>query len=169
MNHYVGIDPGKFGAFAVLNSNSKIIQVHDMPLDKGRAATGSYDPPKIFALLRMITRLPCVQVGVEWPNTRPGEGAQRCRNFGLGMGYLEMSLIALRTEFTKIDPQRWKRHFKLPSKDDDPKLKQHLGVYDFYFPHQQARVLGPRGGIKDGRLEAVLIAEYMAAMLENKS
>lgn len=159
--YYLGIDPGLQGAFALIAESGRLVQLHDMPCIRGQASTGNYDPPGVLSLLRKLTRIPGVQVGVEWPQTRPGEGAQRSRNFGLGLAYLEMSCIALRCDYQKIDPQKWKNRFGLPGKKHDKGLQQHLTVFDTYFPDCRGRISGPRGGIRDGRLEACLIAEYM--------
>jgi hypothetical protein len=72
-----------------------------------------------------------------------------------------MAVLALRQDYQRIDPQKWKNRLGLPGKQLDPGLKLHLTIFDTYFPEYRPLITGPRGGIKDGRLEAVLIAEYM--------
>lgn len=159
MTFFLGIDPGKYGAFGLVSAAGRVVSVQDMPICVCKA-TGHYDIPAIYALLRGTLILPGVRVIMEWPNTRPGEGAQRSRNFGLGMGFVAMALVALRADWERVDPQRWKNRLGLPGKKDPQAIPLARSLYDTYFPDQGGLLLGPRGGLKDGRLEAVLIAEY---------
>lgn len=161
MAHYLGVDPGLYGAFALVAESGRLVRLEDMPVLPGTAHSGNYDPAGILALVRRLSRLPDLTVGVEWPQTRPGEGAQRSRNFGLGLAYLEMACLACGCDYAKIDPQKWKNRYGLQGKAHDPGLANHLAVYDLYFPDGRGRITGSRGGIKDGRLEACLIAEFL--------
>lgn len=161
VTYYLGVDPGRMGAWALVSSKGTLVDTGDMPVIEGNKASGHYDVPGICRLLRKFSRLPKLEVGIEWPQCREGEGAQRSRNFGLGLGYLEMACVALKITYEKIAPARWKNVFGLPSKKKDPGLKLHKKVFTIYFPDHWEMICGPRGGLKDGRLEAALIAEYM--------
>ena len=161
MTHFLGIDPGLEGAFVLLTESGRPVEFVDMPLDRGNKNTANYDPYSIHSLIRKYSRLPHLRVALEWPQTRPGEGAQRCRNFGLGLGYVEMACLSLGLPVEKIAPLKWKNTFSLPAKEKDPQLKLHLAVFDTFFGAYRDQVTGPRGGIKDGRLEACLIAEHL--------
>lgn len=157
---FIGIDTGIQGAIAVISSAGHILSLEDMPLEKGNKATGHYNPQKIHRRLKEYRRLPIKGVAIEWNQSQPGEGAMRSRNFGMGMAYLEMALIILKFPYVKVYPQKWKNQFGLMAKKLDPGLRLHLSIYDALFPNSRIRITGPRGGIKDGRLEAALIAEY---------
>lgn len=158
MTHFIGVDPGISGAFACIDEAGHIKWVHDMPTRADHPATGGYDVAGIKERVGESGKY-----GVEWPQTRPGEGAQRSRNFGLGLGYIEMALVCHHRDWERIDPQKWKNRLGLGAKQNDFGLREHLAAFDLAFPDSRSWITGPRGGIKDGRMEALLIAEYLRA------
>lgn len=164
MKLFGGIDPGKNGAVAIITEDMRVLSVDDLPICD-RKATGGYRPLDILKLLRKRCP-PGIHVGVEWPQTRPGEGAQRSRNFGLGLGYLEMALIALGVEWERLDPVRWKHRLGLPGKGDTTASwlvarKATIDLYESLYPAYKHLILGPRRGIRLDRCEAVLMADFL--------
>lgn len=155
----MGVDPGVYGAFALINDD-RIVRVSDMPR-QSCAGTGSYDPAEILSLVRRVAILPHVMAWMERPHTRPGEGAERSCNFGLGLGYTEMALLACKIPYERVSPMAWMKAVGVHGKKKDPELRQRWRVFDEKFPDQRGLILGPRGGVRDGRLEAVLIAEAL--------
>ena len=161
MTFFVGVDTGRHGALAVLGPSGRIVKIHDMPVRPGDASTGYYDPDELFRLFASFSYLPGVHVGIEWPQTRPGEGAQRSRNFGMGLAYLEMAAIANRVTYEKIDPGGWKGKMGIPGKTNPKAGEIARFRYLAMFPDQENLILGPRGGLKVDRVEAALVALYM--------
>ena len=70
-------------------------------------------------------------------------------NYGKLIDALEISGI----DFIEVRPQKWKKHFGL-SKDKKASVELASVLYpdNVYY--------GPKGGLKDGRAEAFLMAEY---------
>lgn len=163
----IGIDPGRTGAFAFLHDGG-IVEVVDMPgCDCGQ--TGNYDVNDIHTVLYGIKRAygPAVEIGIEYPQSRPGEGAERSRNFGIGLGYLEMACVGLDLPYKRITPQEWKGRLGLPGKTKPDWKKRSAEMYDLFFPEQRSLIRGLRGGIKDGRLDAALIALFLYMQTAN--
>lgn len=165
MTYILGIDPGQKGALSLISDSRSIISITDMPCDYGNKQTGYLNPVELLALLRRINRLPDVIVALEWPTSRPGEGGERSNNFGKGLGYLEMALLSLFMQYVKIPPANWKKALGLPGKTNPNALKLTEDMFNQLFPKQSWRITGPRGGFKDGRADATLIAEYMRRRL----
>jgi hypothetical protein len=158
--HWVGIDPGKSGAVIVINRAGTVISCRDMPIVDYDKSTGHYDVGGILTAVQRLVYLPDVCVGVEWPSARVGDGAQRMLNFGIGLGYLEMALHVAGLTYYKLPPQLWKGRLGLPGKTKrgwEEKTEQHCKTY--YPDFDELR--GPRGGFKDGRADALLIAHFL--------
>ena len=87
----------------------------------------------------------------------PGQGVKSMFNYGKSYGAVLASLDISKVPYQEIQPQRWKKEFNLIKKTKydaaavAAKLFPDLPKYIFY---------GPRGGLLDGRAEALLIAEY---------
>ena len=60
MKKYLGIDPGKLGAFSVLDENSEILQLIPMPL-----IGNEYDKNEIRQILKSSE---CSRIGLENPS-----------------------------------------------------------------------------------------------------
>ena len=101
---------------------------------------------------------------MEWPSTRPDEAAEASKRFGVGLGNLEALVVAHGMDITRVSPNKWKQDLGLPGKKNPnytvteskrAACKEALRVV----PNISATsVFGPKGGPKDGRAEAVLIA-----------
>jgi hypothetical protein len=156
---YVGIDPGFNGAIAVIDSGG-VPQVWDMPTYKPSPRMREYDLGLLNVRFRQLKRIHNPFVGLEWPTTRPGEGAERCKRFGVGLGQLEALLYCLRMEYVRIPPATWKMKLNLDGKTKKGWEKQNAAFFDMFYPDYTEMIRGPRGGIKDGRCDALLIAHY---------
>lgn len=160
--HYVGIDPGFSGGIAIINAAGTFVRVFDMPVtDTEKDRQREIDLAGLESVFRNIGHYPDCFAGLEFPTTRPGEGAERSERFGRGKGYLEAFLFLLRFEYARISPQLWKGRLGLPGKDHAGANATCAAMFDKLYPTRSAMIRGPRGGIIDGRLDALLIAHFL--------
>ena len=153
MSAFLGIDPGKEGAFAIVSPDGKA-RVFDMPvatvgkrkcIDENAVlemfASADLHPAKItFAVIEKVW-------GIK------GQGAGSAFNFGAGYGLIRGMLLAHGHRWDAVPPQRWKKSIMSgPTGKDAARL--------------QARRMWPALADQlklkkhDGRAEALLIAEY---------
>ena len=151
-----GIDPGLIGACAGIKFNkNKVINYGVFDFIKN-----NYDELDPVDLLeKMNFSLKDNKGGefhcfIEHAQAMPGNGVTGMFNYGVGYGIILATLTIGEIEYTKIRPAKWKKYFGLIKK---PKLAS-VELAEKLFPDAELR--GPRGGLKDGRAEALLIAEY---------
>jgi hypothetical protein len=159
--YFVGIDPGKYGGIVCLSMDGSLVEVHDMPMLKpsSRGKDRKYDLPALWSLIRGYSQLPKVLVGLENPTTRPGEGAERARWFGEGIGYLRMALVASGVEHCLISPNLWKGRLGIPGKTDKDANKIACETFALYYPSAADQVRYPSR--HSGRADAGLIAHFL--------
>jgi hypothetical protein len=163
-NFYAAIDPGFEGAIGVMNRDGTTVKVWDMPNTPGEGKQREMDLAGLRSILVGLKRFPGVVLGIEWPRTWPGtfgDVAGHAERFGRGKGILEAFAFLLGFEYLKIDPLAWKQRLGLPGKTDPEAIPKAAALWDSIYPACVGLVRGPRGGIKDGRLDALLIAHYL--------
>jgi hypothetical protein len=161
-NFYCGIDPGFNGAIALMNKQGTTCKVWDMPvLTKEKDRQREIDLDGLRDIYKHLKRLPDVAIGIEWPTTRPGEGAERCERFGRGKGYLHAFAHLMSFEYFLISPVLWKARLGLDGKTVEGANERAAGVINIFYPERAPLILGPRGGILDGRMDAMLIAHFL--------
>jgi hypothetical protein len=160
---WIGIDPGYHGAIAVLDDTGTMQCVWDIPLIDRKARTRKsmrIDLSALNAIFAILARCHDPIVRSEWPTTRPDEAAESSKQFGVGLGHLEALCAAHGLRMERVAPNRWKGDLGLPGKKADPKAAHKACAfcerYVMGVPHDL--VWGPRGGPKDGRAEAMLLA-----------
>lgn len=160
---YAGIDPGFTGAIGLMNITGSVVKVWDIPIRRTgpRNRHREYDLDKLEPVYRYLARLPLLALGIEWPTTRPGEGAERAERFGRGKGYLEAFAHLKRLSYFKIAPNLWKGRLGLPGKSSTEANRQAADLFDIYYPEYGDLIRGPRGGVRDGRCDALLIAHFL--------
>ncbi len=161
--HFVGIDPGFSGGIAVLSADGTSAKAWPMPItqrNSARDSTREYDLDGLHTIFKRLHFLPRPEVTIEWPTTRPGEGAERAERFGRGKGYLHAFLHLMQFQYTKVAPNIWKGRLGLPGKESDPNSTQGASYWGEHYPKHVALILGPRGGTLDGLLDALLLAHY---------
>ena len=151
---FVGIDPGKDGAVAWFDEHRQGIVIRDCPLWPHR----DYNFTAMFDLLLEATSGGGI-VTLEQVHSMPNDGKVQAFAFGRGFGAWEMAAAAARVPLLLVRPEKWKLTMlaglgkgKLPSVQQACRL----------FPAVAAsgKLYGPKGGLEDGRAEALLIAEY---------
>lgn len=159
---FVGIDPGKNGCLAAINQGEHVkafggeqIVFLDWPKDN--------DLTHYCRLLESIPKREVKLAVVERVHAMPKQGVTSMFSFGMNFGIWQGFLIALDWPFLLVPPQTWMKN--LVSKSDGPDTKTRVkNVAQRLYP--KAELTGPKGGFKDGRADALLMARY--AMLQSK-
>lgn len=141
MTVYVGIDPGKSGAMAILYPNGSI-------------ETIPFNMVNYVDAIRGLTDYP-VKCCLEKVGAMPGQGVVSMFNFGHNLGFIEGVLQSNSIPYQLVPPQTWKKEFSLSSE----KAKS-IEVCQKLFP--KANLLATQRSRKpsDGIAEAILMAEY---------
>ena len=142
---YIGIDPGQSGAVAVINKDRVILGLYDYPGDETQAAS----------LIRDIVGPIQQHVAViEKVHAMPKQGVSSTFKFATNYGIWKGILAAYQIPFTEARPQLWQKGVIAKAQDKKPAV----AAAGRMFP--SAELFGPRGGAKDGRADALLIADY---------
>lgn len=156
---FIGIDPGKTGAIAVITGSK--LRVYDTPtvvVKNGKKNTTQFELPALWQTLLKIKKKAGkrqVHAVIEKVQAQPMFGA--IPNFGLGnsFGHWEMALVAAGISFEYVIPDRWKKDLGIPSKSDKTAsrlLAQKLyPTYMEYFKRVK----------DDGRADATLMANWL--------
>lgn len=143
MKAYIGIDPGKSGAMAIIKSNG---DVEIVPFDAIQ-----YSKTMAF-VCQQFDEITCC---VEKVGAMPGQGVVSMFNFGHNLGLIEGLLKAYGIPYQMVPPQTWKKEFSLSS----DKAKS-IEVCQNLFPDVSLLATERSRKPNDGMAEALLMAEY---------
>lgn len=147
---FIGVDPGTKGAIcALLKSQNKVVfkNTTDDPLE----LLNWYLELNNHYNLRLIM--------IEDVHAIPGAAAGSSFTFGWNVG--EMNLIArmAKVMLDRVSPKKWQKFIGVKAKGDAIK-KEVAEIAHRLYPN--APLYGPRGGLLDGRSDALMIAHYAA-------
>lgn len=146
----LGIDPGKYGALALYDPETRAAEIADIPLvgPTGKQVIDEY------ALARWIDARShrIGQVWLEQVSSRPGEGHVGAFSFGRTYGLIRGVCVANFLSIYNVTPATWKAALKVSKDKDMARLSASAA-----FPR-----LAHNWPLKkhDGRAEALLIAHY---------
>ena len=167
---YGGIDPGQTGGLGIINAAGTTVRVWDMPLTQAeKDRQKEIDLGPLWQLFSEFKRRPGLVCGLEWPTTRPGEGAERSERFGRGKGLLEAFAFARGLHYVKLPPNLWKGRLGLPGKDDPRAVAKTADILDRTYPAAHDLIRGPRGGLRSGRVDALAIAHFLRGLGKNEA
>lgn len=139
---YIGIDPGKHGAYAIIDEGST-------------AQVWPWDDSEFATKMRGLNHLPHVMACVEKVGAMPGQGVNSMFNFGKSAGFIEGVLTALGIPYQLILPKKWKVEYGLNSdKVESVKVCKQLFPDVNLLPSSRCRKES------DGMAEALLMALY---------
>lgn len=141
MKTYIGIDPGKSGALALLTEDGQctVVPFHESAYTEIlKAASG---PSSVCCLEKV--------------GAMPGQGVVSMFNFGHNLGYIEGLLQAFDIPYQLVPPQTWKKEFCVTS-DKNTSIE----VCRKLFPHVSLLPTSRSRKPSDGMAEAMLMAEY---------
>lgn len=139
---FIGIDPGKSGAMAVIN----YFEVLDII---------PYDVDVYIKALKQYTSDDQYHIYIEQVHAMPGQGVTSMFNFGQNFGVLKGILCGLGLRYEEVTPQKWKRAMQVTS----DKKSSILHAKQLYPEVSLKRTR--RSKVDDNNLaEALLIAHY---------
>jgi len=95
-------------------------------------------------------------IGLEKVNAMPGQGVKSMFSFGERYGELQGMLQTLELGYVLVRPTEWQKACKVKPKSGKKGI--HSVISKIY---PKAELVGPRGGIIDGRCDALSIAHYL--------
>lgn len=144
---YIGIDPGKNGAIALLGNSPESTIVYPYSAEnfikplRSMAAAWQFSEEKVIACLEHVTAM-------------PGQGVTSMFNFGQNFGYIRGMLEAFQIPYELVRPQKWKKEFGISGKNSSVECCKRL------FPGVSLRRTEKCRKDDDGMAEALLMAEY---------
>ncbi len=141
MKTYIGIDPGKSGALALLTED-------------GQCTVVPFQESAYTAILKAASG-PSSVCCLEKVGAMPGQGVVSMFNFGHNLGYIEGLLQAFDIPYQLVPPQTWKKEFCVTS-DKNTSIE----VCRKLFPHVCLLPTARSRKPSDGMAEAMLMAEY---------
>jgi len=163
----IGIDPGAYGAIAVLDSDGCLLVLDDMPALTRRVKsvrTKSGDTKKtdidVPGLMAMITPYAYRAVAyLEQVHAFPKQGVVSAWTLAQFYWTIVGVLAALRIPYTLVTPQRW-QSYTMSDMDKVDTKKACLTRSLQLFPQYADRFRTVNGRHKDGITDALLIAWY---------
>ena len=155
-SHICGIDPGFEGALAFVSSTG-LLAICDMPVvENKKDRKRLLDLPALWDILNISPV--GTHVVLELPNARPHEAPNACFRFGMQIGILQGMIHAAGLRLTEVSPAKWCADLCCPGKDHPGWLSiREQRILELGGPDLLAACRGPRGGLKDGRCDAVLL------------
>ena len=101
MKTYIGIDPGKSGGIAVIDSNGRAY-AHKMPETERDILDALMEVHKAAGFEKANCR-----AALEFVRTMPQNGVRASFSFGMSYGGLRMALIAAGIPFVEVLPRKW--------------------------------------------------------------
>ena len=138
---YIGIDPGKKGALAVIFDG----------MDE--TVVGAFDEQEYTNVLRNLSGQP-VKACLEHVGAMPGQGVTSMFHFGENFGYIKGLLEANEIPYEQVRPQKWKKEFGISDKNAS------ISVCKRLFPCVCLRRTERCRKDDDNMAEALLMAEY---------
>lgn len=168
MKYYLGIDPGKQGAFVIIDENSNIIEKYGTPL-----IGKEYDRQGIIEIL---TSREFHKVGLENPDVIFGIGKSAVASLSHCVGLIEGIMLGLNVPHIMIKPKEWQKecwkHVKTQKKADgktnDTKATSIVAAVNLW-SSENFRVTNVGNASKnhnEGMVDAVLVAEYVRRMFK---
>lgn len=156
---YIGIDPGQKGGIAIIKEiirNPMEDDIQKIELLETPLNDKEIDVMSIAMFLRMhITENEKAFCIIEKAQPMPKQGVTSVFNYGEGYGELKSMLKFLKIPFQEVRPQVWKKEFNL-----NTDKKRSASTCINLFPNIKEQLYTPRGRLKDGIAEALLLAEY---------
>lgn len=150
---YVGIDPGKEGAVAVIYNEGQSVESWHVP-----KVGKHYD---LHGMLRLICRFQKLQkegvrvvVGIEEQNPRPTDRYHTIKMVGMAQAYWEMACAANKLSFQLISPLAWKPKYVKKGAQKAESVVAAVAIYPAVADTLPLKK-------DEARAEAILIADYL--------
>ena len=147
---YIGVDPGKNGGIAIIDSDGVIA----FPFSEERL---------LIELDGIAHEYECICY-LEHVHAMPKQGVSSTFNFGMNFGFIQGVLKAHEIPYELVTPQKWKKEFSCTS-DKNTSIE----VCKRLFPGVNLKATERCKKDHDGIAEALLIAEYGRRHYNGKS
>ena len=162
---YIGVDPGKAGAIAMIDNETGVAAAQTTPMIPGSGSREEFDLPAIRDVFLHAAELAGgphrLFVTVEKTQPMPpGVLGGASTNFarGIGRGW-EWLLVALGVPYMLVGPRVWQKAMHAGTPDGDNKQRSIMAAQRF-FP-LVSLLASPRCRVHhDGMAEALLLAAY---------
>ena len=162
---HIGIDPGYQGAVAAILQHNPDAQPQAVVVDtpvvkvkKGRTTRSMYNETEMRRLLvDLVRNATTVVIALENTNGRPGQAVNAVWAQAMGIGLWRGILVGLALPYQEVWPQVWKK--EILRGVGDGKAASYIPAARL-FPGVAKELQGARGGVLDGRCDAICIAEY---------
>jgi len=157
-NLILGIDPGKDGAFVVIDENGTMLYFKVMPL-------GPDDQPHyegIKEVLMEINKAHYIPLAYLERAMPMAMGAKHAFNYGRGFAALEIALREVGIPYSMLEPSKWTKDI-FQGIDSNLKAKAQASIaVSRLFPEEHKKIpTSPRSKkMHDGIIDALLMAEY---------
>jgi hypothetical protein len=142
---FLGIDPGAKGAIACLEGG--LINIEDFP----RHSDGSMDH---FKLAAICSRFDFARFAlIEDVHAMPHDGRVSLAAFMQNFGAWKQALSSAMINWRAISAKTWKRQLGVTADKATS-----IAMAERLYPQAAGLLRGERGGLKDGRAEALLLA-----------
>lgn len=142
---YIGIDPGKDGAIAIIETTEKKVQgYYAVPFSKDQ-----YNNK-----LKSISDIQCICI-LERVGAMTGQGVTSMFKFGENYGFIQGLLKAYGIPYEVVTPQKWKKEFQITGDKNSS-----IAVCKRLFPDVNLRKTERCKKDHDGMAESLLMAEY---------
>lgn len=138
--NYIGIDPGKGGALAVITEENALV----FPFDR-----------KSYVNILGAMRGKQAKCCLERVGAMPGQGVTSMFSFGENFGFIQGVLEANGIPYELVTPQKWKREFGVTGDKNSA-----VSVCHRLFPEVSLLRTPKSRKADDGMAEALLMAEY---------
>ena len=146
MSIYIGIDPGKKGAMAIMGYSNTTGERYMMKIIP-------FDPQEYIKTLKQFNG---ATVCIEQVHSLPREGVKSVWSFGQTYGWLLGVLDAVGLSYQTVPPNLWKKDFSLLRAEK----KQSIEVCKRLFPGVELRRTDKCRTDDDNMADAALICEY---------
>ena len=143
---YLGFDPGKNGAMCILADEKISFRDFDLQLYIHTIENIKNNTPQYLPMRACI----------ESVHAMPGQGVSSCFTFGQRLGELEGMLMTLGIPYELVPPRNWQKACGIQPKSDKKAI---ANVLSKLYP--QASLYGTKGGLLDGRSDALGLAHYL--------
>jgi hypothetical protein len=168
MKYYLGIDPGKQGAFVILDDSSNVIEKIGTPL-----IGKEYDRQGIIEILKSRE---FHKIGLENPSVIFGIGKSAVASLSNCVGLIEGIMLGLELSYVLIQPKEWQKecwkHVKVQKKADgksnDTKATSTLAACNLW-PREDFKITNKGSksvSHNDGMIDACLIGEYVRRLFK---
>jgi len=171
MDVFVGIDPGKKGAICFLSEENKTLiidwpktdNVSDMidTIERSYEDTTCHGEMETYSFANNVTLAVLEKV-----SAMPKQGVTSVFSFGQNYG-MWLAICAFYSWPTQlITPVQWRKGIITPKDGSTTKIANY-NVASRLYPHIKSELNGKRGGLLDGRVDALLMA-HKAKMICQK-